>query len=189
MPRLQPVDPKTATGKAKELLDAVKQKMGKVPNVLCNHGAGAGSARGVPRAQRRAEGRLAVAAAGREDCARDRRTERLLLLPSRPTPVIGKMSGLTEEQITQARQGKAGDAKEQAAVTFALQMIEKRGQVNDDDVAAVKSAGYTDGEVAEIVGAVALNVLTNYFNHVADTEIDFPKVSALCNKGGCCGGH
>jgi alkylhydroperoxidase family enzyme len=44
-------------------------------------------------------------------------------------------------------------------------------------VAAVKAAGYTDGEIGEIVGHVALNVLTNYFNNTAKTEIDFPVVN------------
>jgi hypothetical protein len=34
--------------------------------------------------------------------------------------------------------------------------------------------GVTDAEIAEIVGHVALNVLTNYFNVLADVEIDWP---------------
>ena len=34
----------------------------------------------------------------------------------------------------------------------------------------------SDAEIAETIGHVALNVLTNYFNNVAHTEIDFPLV-------------
>ena len=37
-----------------------------------------------------------------------------------------------------------------------------------------RSAGYSDGEINGIVGNVALNIYTNYFNHGAETEIDFP---------------
>ena len=38
-------------------------------------------------------------------------------------------------------------------------------------------AGYSDAEITEIVSHVALNIFTNYFNHVARTEVDFPKVA------------
>ena len=50
--------------------------------------------------------------------------------------------------------------------------------MSDEDVRAVRTAGYTDGEIVEIVQHVALNVWTNYVNSVARTEIDFPVVTA-----------
>jgi len=46
--------------------------------------------------------------------------------------------------------------------------------VNDEDVQAAKDAGYSDGEISEIVAHVALNTFTNYLNNTANTEIDFP---------------
>ena len=55
-------------------------------------------------------------------------------------------------------------------------MIVNRGEVLHADVEAVRAAGFSDGEIAEIVANIALNVFTNYFNLVAQTEIDFPKV-------------
>ena len=58
-------------------------------------------------------------------------------------------------------------------------MVSKRGLVNDTDVNAAKKAGITEGEVGEIVGHVALNILTNYFNNTANTEIDFPIVETF----------
>ena len=51
------------------------------------------------------------------------------------------------------------------------------GQVTDQELEAVRSAGFSDEEIVEIIGNVAVNLFTNYFNHVADTEIDFPKVN------------
>jgi len=48
--------------------------------------------------------------------------------------------------------------------------------VTDNDVKRVREAGYTDGEIAEIVANVALNIFTNYFDHVAQTGVDFPKI-------------
>ena len=43
---------------------------------------------------------------------------------------------------------------------------------------AIKSAGYTDAQIVEIVQHVALNIWTNYVNNVAQTTIDFPVVGA-----------
>jgi hypothetical protein len=47
------------------------------------------------------------------------------------------------------------------------------------DVERLGRAGYTDGEVGEIVANVALNLFTDDFNHVAATELDFPPAPDL----------
>ena len=78
-----------------------------------------------------------------------------------------------------ARSGTANDAKTQAILTFAKALVNKKGLVDDADVNAVKAAGITEGEVGEIVGHVALNTLTNYFNNITQPEIDFPKAAEL----------
>lgn len=61
---------------------------------------------------------------------------------------------------------------------FATKVTRERGHVSEDDLRAVKLAGYDDAQVIEIVLHVALNTWTNYINEIAKTEIDFPKVSA-----------
>ena len=66
------------------------------------------------------------------------------------------------------------DAKAGAAVRFAAKVAERRGQVSDDDIRAVKAAGYSEAQIVEIVSLVAENVMTNFLNNVAQTEIDFP---------------
>ena len=38
-------------------------------------------------------------------------------------------------------------------------------------------AGLDDGEIAEVVANVAINILTNYFNNANQTEVDLPKVA------------
>ncbi len=60
---------------------------------------------------------------------------------------------------------------------FVQTLVVQRGEVSDQALAEVKAAGYTDGDVAEIVANVAVNIFTNYFNQVARTDIDFPRVS------------
>ena len=53
----------------------------------------------------------------------------------------------------------------------------QRGEVSDGAMATVRAAGYNDAEIIEIVANVAVNIFTNYFNLVAQTEVDFPRVS------------
>ncbi len=61
---------------------------------------------------------------------------------------------------------------------FAAKITEARGHVSDGDIQAVRDAGYTDAQIVEIVAVVAENVFTNFLNVVADTDIDFPVVTA-----------
>jgi len=80
--------------------------------------------------------------------------------------------------MTANRSGASNDPTADAAVRFAAKVVQARGRVSDDDVRAVKAAGYDDAQVIEIVQHVALNIWTNYVNLVAETEIDFPVVTA-----------
>ena len=85
---------------------------------------------------------------------------------------------LNDGEIDAARDGSAADARTDAALHFARRVAESRGRVSDTEIAALRNAGFDEGSVIEIVVNVALNVLTNYVNNVAQTDIDFPKVSA-----------
>ena len=69
-------------------------------------------------------------------------------------------------------------AKRDAGLKFAQAIVIEKGEVTDDAIRRVRAAGYSDGEIAEIVANVAINIFTNYFNHVAETEVDFPLVRA-----------
>lgn len=90
-----------------------------------------------------------------------------------------KLAKLSAEEVVANRQGGSTDPKAAAAVAFAVKITKHRGQVSDSDVKAVRDAGYSDAQILEIVGHVALNTLTNYINEVFGTEIDFPTVEAL----------
>ena len=59
---------------------------------------------------------------------------------------------------------------------FAQLLTTERGVVSDAELSAFKQAGFDDGQALEVIAHVALNTLTNYVNHVAGTEIDFPVV-------------
>jgi uncharacterized peroxidase-related enzyme len=81
---------------------------------------------------------------------------------------------LDDAEIAANRSGSSTDPVAEAAVRFAVKVARERGHVSDEDVRAVKLAGYDDAQVIEIVQHVALNTWTNYVNEVAKTEIDFP---------------
>jgi alkylhydroperoxidase family enzyme len=87
------------------------------------------------------------------------------------------MVGLNHDQIIASREGQGGSEKVTAALAFAKRLLESKGQISESDLKAVRAAGFSDGEIAEVIAHVALNVFTNYFNIAADVAIDFPKVS------------
>ena len=92
---------------------------------------------------------------------------------------LGKnVAKLDDSEIASNRSGRSQDAKADVAVRFARKVLEHRGRVSDEDVRALRIAGYTDAQIVEIVQHVALNVWTNYVNNVARTTIDFPVVTA-----------
>lgn len=176
MARLKSVDPARAEGKAKELLAAVQAKLKVTPNmmrVMANSpaaldaylkfdGALAGGALGGKLREQIA---LAVAEANRcEYCLAAHST-------------LGKMAGLSDAELAASRDAKGATERHTAALTFARQLVESQGMVGEEAVAAVRAAGFSDGEIAEIIANVAINVFTNYFNNAAAVDVDFPKVA------------
>ena len=78
--------------------------------------------------------------------------------------------------MQQARHGKAADPKTAAVLALAQQIVMQRGHLSAADVAKFKAAGFDDGAVLEVLVNVVLNIYTNYTNHIAGTEVDFPVV-------------
>lgn len=85
------------------------------------------------------------------------------------------MVGLTAEQILESRRGASSEQTTDAVLRFARQLVDNRGMVSDADLAAVRSAGWNDGADPRNHHQMCINIFTNYFNHVAETEIDFPR--------------
>ncbi len=88
------------------------------------------------------------------------------------------LAKLSEAEVALNRAGGSSDPKADAAIHFAVKVTQARGKVSDADIAAVRSAGFSDAQIVEIVTVVAENMLTNFVNLVAETDIDFPVVRA-----------
>jgi uncharacterized peroxidase-related enzyme len=178
MQRIQSIDPQHAQGRAKELLDPVKAKLGIIPNMTramaaspsvldAYLGFSGALSHGVLPAKVREQLALDVGEANHCDYCVSAHS------------AIGKRVGLTEQEVHDSRCGLSSDDKTAVLLKFARTIVEKRGVVAEADVALVRSAGYGDAEIAEVVAHVALNIFTNYFNNVAGTVIDFPKAAPL----------
>jgi uncharacterized peroxidase-related enzyme len=176
MSRLVAIEPEHATGKAKELLDGVHAKLKMTPNmmrVMANSPA-------VLQAYLSFSGALAgglLDAKLRELLALTVSEENACQYCVSAHTAIGKMTGLSDTEIEAARDGDSDSPKREAALVFARRVNETKGQATDADVDAVRKAGYSDGEIAEIIAHVALNVFTNYFNNTAGVVVDFPKIT------------
>lgn len=174
MSRLTAVNHDAAEGKTKELLNAVQKQIGFAPNMMKTMAQSpevleaylnfSGTLGKTLNAKLRGE--IALLTAEENGCG---------YCASAHT-AIGKMSGLTDEQTLAAREGRGDNQKNDAGLKFAKAVLENKGRVGDNDFEAVKNAGFTSGEIAEIVANVALNIFTNYFNETAQTEIDFPAI-------------
>ncbi len=86
------------------------------------------------------------------------------------------LAKITPEEIALNRKGESGDAKADSAVRFAAKVVRERGHVSDGDIKAVRDAGFSDGQIVEIIAVTAENIFTNLLNVVAQTDIDFPVV-------------
>ena len=178
MERICPVNPQTAQGRAKELLDAVKAKLGIVPNMT----RAMAVSPPVLDAYLGFSGTLShgvLPARVREQLALDVGEENHCDYCVSAHSAIGKHAGLSDQDILDSRRGTSADANVDTLLSFARTVVAKQGVVDDADVAVVRGAGYGDAEIAEVVAHVALNIFTNYFNNVAGTAIDFPKAPAL----------
>jgi uncharacterized peroxidase-related enzyme len=176
MSRIPAIDPSTATGTVKTLLEGVQKGLGVTPNLF----------RVAAQSPSVLEALTSLFGATSKGHLDAKTREAIALTVSEidscdyclsAHSLLGKGAGLTEGDLDKAREAKADETRLAATLAFAKAITEKRGRVSDADVAAVRRAGISDAEVLDVVANVALTTFTNYLNEVAETEIDFPVVT------------
>ena len=175
MPRVTPVDPATAEGRARELLTAVKASLGATPNMTTTMARSAvlEGWLGLNGALHKgsittADGeRIAVAVAQANDCS---------YCLSAHTYLATNVARLEAVEVERARSFASADPKSAAVLAFAEVVLRTTGGVSEADVEAARGAGLTDAQLGDIVGHVAVNVLTNLFNRTVAVDVDFPVV-------------
>ena len=175
MSRITTIEHATANAEQRELLDAIQDQLGMVPNflkVFANspaalraflglHGiAGEGSLDPLTRE------RIALAVAQENACQ---------YCVSAHTALGGK-AGLNGAEIEANRAGTSEDAKAAIAVKFANALVKHSGAVTTAELLEVRNAGYSESDIVEIITHVGMNVLTNILGKASRVDIDFPEV-------------
>jgi uncharacterized peroxidase-related enzyme len=164
------------TEKTTQMLAGIQQAIGMTPNIhkLMGHSqhvlegylAFSGAlAKGSLSAQDREQ--IALAVAGFDRC----------IYCASAHSLLGKKAGLSEQETKNNLKGFSETPRTASLIKFCLFVLENKGNVSDQEMMAIRTAGFSDEQIVEIVGNIAINLFTNYFNHVAGTEVDFPKVS------------
>jgi uncharacterized peroxidase-related enzyme len=173
MPRIKPIDPAQADAQTTATLNAVHRKLGVLPNIFTTFARSPAALESyVQFSEQLSKGRLR--AAQRERIALAVAQDNACQYCLSAHAAIGRGAGLSDEDIDQARQGRGETAQDAAITAFALQVVRQRGSLSDEELSAARDSGLDDGLIVEIIANVALNVLTNYLNKIAGTEVDFP---------------
>lgn len=176
MSRVQLVNPTDTTSDRQALLEQVHKAFGATPNMfkaVANSPAalksmwGAFGALGSGVLGAKMGEQLAVAIADHNRC------EYCLAAHT----VLGKGAGAIAQEMVDAQAGHSSDPKTAAALTFALKVVRNRAQLSDGDLAALRTVGFDDEHIVEILAHVALNIFTNYVNVAFEVPVDFPKVA------------
>jgi uncharacterized peroxidase-related enzyme len=177
MARLTQITDDNASPAAAELFGAIKGKVGMVPNlyrVLANEPAALratltfGEELGNGSFDPKTREAIALAVAGANNCD----------YCASAHSAISKNLKVEDAEISSRLKAQSSDAKVQAILTFAKAVVDERGWVSDAQLQAARDAGLNEGEIVETIVNVVANILTNYVNHIAQTEIDFPEVKA-----------
>lgn len=182
MVRIKPLDPQTATGTSKELLDQIAQKNGKAINIQ----------RVLAHSPAALQAYLGISGALSQGSLSPALRERIALVVAEENgcdyclaahTFLSERAGLSEDEILAARLGEAQDEKERAVVEFSRTLVRERANVGDEELQRLRDVGLSEGEIVEVVANVVANIFTNYINHVADTPLDFPAAPVLENVG------
>lgn len=175
MARINVVTHETANAEQKALFDAIHSQLGIIPNFLKVFA-------NSPQALKAFLGLHVIAHAGSLDPLT---RERIALALAQQNAcqyclsahtAIGRKVGLDNAEIDANRAGGSQDAKAAAAVRFARALVAHSGEVTSAELADVRSAGYGDAEIVEIITHVGMNILTNILGKASRVDIDFPKV-------------
>jgi uncharacterized peroxidase-related enzyme len=176
--RFRLLEPQQAAPKARDLLEGVQNKLGRLPNIfkaMANSPAALAAYLCIGEALE--DGRLSAKL--REQIA-------LTVAEINGSPyclaahaATGRKVGLSKDEIISNRRAQSSDQSVSTVLIFVRTLVAQRGDVLSEDVDQLRDAGFDDGQIAEIVVTVALNILTNYFNMAAGTPVDFPNTEAL----------
>ncbi|HSV42985.1 MAG TPA: carboxymuconolactone decarboxylase family protein [Candidatus Bathyarchaeia archaeon] len=171
---LEPIQYDKADSNVKEIFDQFKKKMGRVPNIYAVMAHSLASLKGL----------LSLKGALDSGKLSKKEAEAISLVVGEVNQceyclaahtAIAKMVGIPAPEALLLRQAQSNDPKLQALVGLAKEIVSTQGRPDPAVVEAFFSAGYDQEALVEVIANVALNIFTNYFNHIAEPKVDFPK--------------
>lgn len=179
MPRIAQLTPDTAGPDQRDLLAATHRQLGRTPNLYASLANGPAALRGY----------LALRDALTGGALTERLREQLALLVAQENDCLycvsahtlrgARLLAMTPDELLATRRAEDADPHARAVLRTAAALVRGRGRIDDDVLDRARRDGVTDEELAEIVAHIALNTLSNYFNHLAEPELDFPAVASM----------
>ncbi|MGD9525132.1 MAG: carboxymuconolactone decarboxylase family protein [Gemmatimonadales bacterium] len=173
MARITQVSDSTAAPEAAALFTAIKGKIGMVPNlyrVAANQPKVLAALLGLNETlagggfDARTREAVALAVAGENICDYCASAHAAISAGLKVPPAT----------IDAHLAGQSDDPRTAAILRLATAIVADRGRVANAELAAAREAGLTEADIVETIANVVANIFTNYLNHVADTDIDFP---------------
>jgi len=155
-----------------DIFDQLKKQMGMVPNLYAYYAKN--------------ETALAdyLALQGRKSTLKAKEREVINLVTSQINgcrycqsahTMLGKMNGFTDEQVLEIRSGKATfDSKLDALARFTATVVEERGHASIEAKEEFLNAGYSEGNLIDVVIVIGDKIISNYIHNLAKFTIDFP---------------
>ena len=178
MSRLNAVTPEQANGRVRELYDGLKKAIGAVPNIY----------QGVANSPAALDVLLGMGAKLREGALTGAETEAIKLVVSQTYgcnyclaahTMLGRKAGLSEEDTIAIRRGAIAQPRLSALAQFVKSALQPSGRISDENLRAIRAAGFNDGQITEILMVLAQTVFTTLFNRVNQTPVDFPPAPGL----------
>ncbi|HEC88445.1 MAG TPA: carboxymuconolactone decarboxylase family protein [Thermoplasmata archaeon] len=176
MPRIKQLSAEEAQSWTKKLYKKVEDSLGSMPNMFkCMGNSDVGL-----------DGFLALNAGINSGKLGPKNVKMIILLTSQlndceycvaaHTKMALDSGLLSEKECINARKAIGPDEKTTKMLEFAKKVKLNNGKVSDEDVEAVKKAGFDDQEIIEMIGSIALITFANYVSNVAQPDLDFPEV-------------
>ena len=178
MKTLKPLTIEEANENSQAIFNAVKSKIGMVPNLYATMGV----------SDKLLGGFLAFTETLKSGEFTGKEYEAIALATSQANScayclsahtAIGKMNGLTEQNTLDLRDNSIADTKLNALVKLASEIVNQKGHPTDTTVDNFFVVGYNKAAFAEVIAIVALTTITKNVYHNGGFEIDFPKAQNI----------
>jgi AhpD family alkylhydroperoxidase len=163
MSRLARLTPDTAVGASRQMLGDLVERHGQVGDMVATMAHSPSVLGGflqLSRSMRRAKLPLdvselvSVAVQQRQGCSRCLEAHEM----------AARDLGVPEEEIAAAREGRSSRPAVAAMIGLALAVYRNPSSITDAQIEHLRNLGYSDRQIADVVGVVALNILTGAFN-------------------------